>query len=498
MKKLLQVGSFGGIDADQDGLLDLCFQDHEAYLLAKDHARFIIVGRKGSGKTAIFRKLIDNDVHNTFTRGYAFTDYPWAHHDLQQSFGVPEEARYTHSWKYLILITASDLLLNLDQSQPWKPSVLDDLSKLEAFLVDSYGSKQPDVTRLFTPGSRLRINPSLGIPGTGATVGASLEQLPISDLPGHFQEVNRTIATSVMRVLNPEFNYHICFDQLDLGFDSDSRQYSDRLTGLILAARDLSHLAANCGKKFSVSVFLRDDIFQRLRFEDKNKIAENCMSRIEWDSERTQWTLKDLMEKRFGQALEIDSSGSWNVVFDESHEMPRRQTKYQHILDRTFRRPRDIIKFCNLVLSEYKRRGGSSSGKFENQDVANARPAYSDYLLNELDDEIFKHVSQYEEYLEVLKGLGTLQFSRADFEGSFSARVHHPANGAAPTDALKALFDFSVVSFLRVGGGSGGSQYVWRYLDSRAQFDETAETFRVHPGFKEVLGLKLGGSGEDD
>jgi hypothetical protein len=32
MKSLLDIESFGGIDADTDFLLDECFEDHEAYL----------------------------------------------------------------------------------------------------------------------------------------------------------------------------------------------------------------------------------------------------------------------------------------------------------------------------------------------------------------------------------------------------------------------------------------------------------------------------------
>ena len=47
--------------------------------------------------------------------------------------------------------------------------------------------------------------------------------------------------------------------------------------------------------------------------------------------------------------------------------------------------------------------------------------------------------------------------------------------------------------YLKLGGRGGGSEYVWRYLDPRARFDEKAETFWVHAGFKEALDLKTGG-----
>ncbi len=75
-KELKTVDSFGGIDADADELLDDSFQDHEAYVAAKEHRGFLIIGRKGSGKTAIFRKLITTRSHDVFSFGHTFSDYP--------------------------------------------------------------------------------------------------------------------------------------------------------------------------------------------------------------------------------------------------------------------------------------------------------------------------------------------------------------------------------------------------------------------------------------
>ena len=49
---LQDIRDFGGTDADADELLRECFQDHPAFLAARAHARFLVVGRKGSGKAA--------------------------------------------------------------------------------------------------------------------------------------------------------------------------------------------------------------------------------------------------------------------------------------------------------------------------------------------------------------------------------------------------------------------------------------------------------------
>lgn len=485
MLAITEVDNFGAIDADADELLRVCFQDHPAYLAAKNNKKFLILGRKGSGKTAIFKRFLTERSAHEFAYGHSFDDYPWQHHDLQAQTGVPEERRYFHSWKYLTLMGLAKILLNVDQSQPWSDDSFDSVQALEDFVVDSYGTRDPDVRQLFSPDKELRFKGTFKLP----FVEVSGERVRIKDLPPHIQEVNRVIQEHILRALNPDNSYYICFDQLDLGFAKSDAPYSQRLIGLILAARDLFLSARERGKKLNVVIFLRDDIYQDLQFEDKNKVTENFSELVEWGESGGGLTLKRLMESRFSRVLSDNSHPhiTWDMVFDENREMPSRQTKYKHICDRTFLRPRDIIKFCNEVLKQYKNPHFQTGSQFDNQVIHEARSGYSDYLLNELDDEIAKHVPQYKEYLEVVKELGSVQFSLDNFSETWSRRAS--LTGVDPVFALGQLFEFSVVGYLKPGGRGGGSEYVWRYRDPRARFNSSSEVFRVHPGFKEALDL---------
>ncbi len=498
MKSLMSIENFGAIDADNDDLLLECFEDHEAFIDLLNFKKNLVIGKKGAGKTAIFKEMLVRKAPDYFCFGHTFSDYPWHYHDKQARIGIPDFDKYTHSWKYLILLTASKIILNQDQSLPHDDVSMEHMIKIEKFIVDTYGSRDPDITQIFTPSKRLRLKPNFEIDWKVLKAGVSPELVPMEELPTVIQEVNDNLINYVLTCLNPRHKYYICFDQLDLGFDPEDKEYSNRLIGLLLACRDINIKAKEKGVNLFVAVFLRDDIYNILHFEDKNKITENFVSLIEWDTGRTQKTLKALMDKRFNKLLSDSQTEkiTWEDIFDETKEMTGHQSKYRHILDRTYLRPRDIIKFCNTILQQYQRRIQQTTHdidnpKFDNYDIHQSKIEYSNYFLNELDDEIHKHIPDYNDYLELFKALGIMQFKRTEFISVFEERKINFPHVNNPIQILKDLFDYSVVGFYRAGGGGyGGSEYIFKYNEPRAQFDESSPKYRLHLGLVDVLGLK--------
>lgn len=154
------ISKFGAVDADTDEILLECFQDHEAYTQARDHKKFLIIGRKGSGKTAIYKKIVSSTAWGKFCHGHSFSDYPWFHHDKQRKQGVPDNECFRYSWEYVILISISKIIIN-EAAEPWSDEALEHMSRLEAFLIDTYGTRSPELNRIFSPETKLKLKPSL-------------------------------------------------------------------------------------------------------------------------------------------------------------------------------------------------------------------------------------------------------------------------------------------------------------------------------------------------
>jgi len=488
VKKLSEVKNFGGTDADGDSLLLECFEDHPAYTAILNHDKFCIVGRKGSGKTAIFKKILTISSYKLFSLGHTFSDYPWHHHDEQRKLGIPEEQCYVHSWTYLCLISLAKILLNKDHSISGNAAG-DEVKKIERFILDSYGNRDPDVSRIFSPNVELKLNAELGFDLKVLKGGAKVDTVKMKDLPVIIQEVNSNLKSAIIKVLNPDFDYYILFDELDLGFTKNTNDYALRLIGLLLAAKALNNYAKTNNKRLTIGIFLRDDIYEELKFEDKNKITENNLASVFWDHGANHKTLKGLMEKRFKASLQATKYVKWEEIFDEDHTMTGHQSKYNYITDRTFLRPRDIIKFCNETLLCFQ--DDSDKLKFENPHLQSAEINYSEYLYRELEDEIHKHVPNYEIYFSILKNLESLNFTKKDFcQAMDQCRSLFVQTDESFEHIARILFDFSVIGYLSTGGRGGGADYVWKYKDQRSKFHETATQFKVHPGFKEVFSLK--------
>jgi hypothetical protein len=278
------------------------------------------------------------------------------------------------------------------------------------------------------------------------------------------------------------------FDELDHGLSQLDESKKLMLVGLILAARSLRIETRDNMTSINPVIYLRSDLWEELDFSDKNKISQTHAIHLEWNEK----TLRDLVEERL--VAKLERKAEWDDIVDEGL-IRGSQPKWNHILARTFLRPRDVIKFLNESLVEAKRRNDDPL-LLTNKDIVNAREAYSSYLKSELDDEILPHWPCWEEALQACSAISTITFERDAFEKQYSTR-RSAQNHAGVDDALQLLYSFSVIGYEK-RSGYGGSSWVFQYSDPQAGWDRSATRFKVHLGLKEYAKLREERSKGDD
>ena len=477
--------SFGDVAAETDAVLDY-FLATRAVEMIEDGSAFMALGRKGTGKTALVRYFTEGVQRKSGSRSLNLRGYPWNVHASRIDHGASDIEAYVSAWRYLIAIQLSSLVLEHQDS--WKSL---HSKTLEKFLNDNYGGVSPQLSEILRPArltlSKLSFSPSV----MGNQIGGiELDRRGKDHNFGvELNALTTAIMSAVINVAKDTGQRHLRlhFDELDQGMAKIDDRRAQMLVGLVLAARDVRREAENENVAVSPIVYLRTDLWDELRFSDKNKISQSTALHIVWNSEN----LLDLVENRL--KAKLGSNACWDDIA-EPDLMRGSQKKWDHILARTFLRPRDVIQFLNIVLAQAKKRNAEPT-HLTTKDIIASRDEYSRYLKQELDDEIGSHWPEWEEAIQALSAISTITFERAEFEKEYSNRRSYK-NSVTVEEALALLYRFSVIGYSR-RSGYGGSGWAFQYTDPEAGWDSGANRFKVHPGLKEYAKLREKRSGQD-
>lgn len=473
------LSTFGDIAAEDDAVLKY-FLKTPAVKKIQDGEVLLVLGRKGSGKTALVRHFTEGQGMPN-SRGLTLGEYPWKTHELKADSSVNEVSAYIESWRYLIATQIAALLLanpNVDHSSP-------DAKAIAGFFQENYGGLSPALGDILRPAKLTLSKASFEPQVMGNKLGSVVLERANANVGRELKALTDAffVAVESMGQQIGVEKVYLHFDELDRGMVTLDEARKNMLVGLILAAREVSRATSEKFVKCIPIVYLRTDIWDGLKFSDKNKITQGKSLNLEWDSD----TLADLVEERIKAATQNKSS--WNAISSPSL-MRGSQKKWAHILARTFLRPRDVISFLNIALNVALKRDRDKSVPLilENPDIVDAREKYSSYLKDELEDEIGPHWPHWEDALKTVSGLATLTFKVEQFREEYEKRKS-PGNTVSADEALAKLYEFSVIGYQKVSG-YGGSSWAFQYVNPQAGWDSAATSLKVHAGLKEVAKLR--------
>lgn len=474
---LTNFDSFGDVAAEDDAVLEYFLATNAVTRISMGDT-FLVLGRKGTGKTAIVRYFTEGHG-DVLSKSLNLRGYPWNVHAERIDHGASDIEAYVSSWRYLVAVELAALTLSHKKS-----ALADDARFLQKFLMDNYGGSQPQLSDILRP-SKLRLGKLSFAPSIMGNQlgGIDLERTSKDHQFGlELNALSSAIMDGVISVARSAgikaLSLH--FDELDQGLSRLDEPRTKMLIGLILAAREVRRDSKQHGSSINPVVYLRTDLWEELQFSDKNKISQTLALHLGWDSNGLQKLVNERLK------VKLAPGAMWENIANQEL-MRGSQTKWNHILSRTFLRPRDVIKFLNITLSEAKKRGERPAVVI-NKDIVASRDEYSSYLKAELDDEIRPHWALWDEALRACSAISTLTFERDDFRTQYESR-RSKNNEVAADEALSLLYRFSVIGYER-RSGYGGSSWAFQYTDPEAGWDNAATRFKVHLGLKEYAKLR--------
>ncbi|MCE0507182.1 hypothetical protein LR948_17570 [Roseivivax sp. GX 12232] len=475
---LRDLDSFGEVAAEDDAILLNYFLSTDTVQRVEEGGAFLVIGRKGAGKTAIVRYFTEGNERDR-SRALNLRNYPWNVHASRIDRGADAVDAYVASWRYLIAVQIAAWALENSQA-----TFNDNQRPLREFLEANYGGPRPKLSDIIRP-AKLRVR---GFNVAPQVLGNALGSVDLErgegdhNLGMELEALTQALLQSAVAVMREcrLGAFYLHFDELDAGLEEVNETRKQMLIGLILAIRGMRREMVALEAEAKPVLYLRTDLWDDLTFSDKNKITQGQSVLIEWTPDQ----LKDLVNVRLRSKLGDDVA--WGNIIDEDL-MRGSQPKWNHIVARTLRRPRDVIHFLNVALRVAKRRDDAEL-IFSNRDIVESRTDYSAYLKRELDDEILPHWRRWEEALQTLSAIATETFSAEGF-GEEYPRKKSAGNPCDAGEALRLLHRFSVIGYLK-RSGYGGSSWAFMYEEPDRGWDAHATQFKVHPGLKEHAGLR--------
>ena len=470
---LQNLDSIGEVNAEEDSVLQY-FVKTEATSKVATNRVYLVLGRKGAGKTALVRHFTKDD-NDPLQRALNLRSYAWnIHKAVADNRGTEIEA-FVASWRYVIATQAASALL-----EKYNRDVSDAARTLRDFFSQNYGDTRVDLAKIFAVKrlifSKATIEPRVAGFGAGSISFEKQEQQFGFVIDAVTDTIIEHCKTIISRNGTPLVALH--FDELDTGIEKLERDRQLMIAGLVLAAQSIRRSLGVREAKIRAFIYLREDIWQAFSFSDRNKITHGAAQLLLWTRE----TLRELVDIR------IRSISGGNFDFDDlvdDQNMPGKQSKWDYIVNRTHDRPRDVIAFINQILEARR----DKAAKITNADMVAARPRYSSYFKGEVEDEIRAHWPEWEEALQAIGDIGYLTFEREDFIERYNKRVSKGNTVKDGARALEMFFNYSIIAYLRPRP-RGGTDWIWKYKQPDQNFDANAERFKVHTGLQDYANLR--------
>lgn len=347
------------------------------------HAR-LVVGRKGSGKTALFYGIRSDLNPARRRRSYLVLDLKPEGHQfatlrelvLQHLTQGMQQHTLTAFWHYLLLLEIANKLIDLEARSAYRsPSNLARFNSLrEEYARHVDPETEADFSeRLMALVSRLVDQ----FPGT--TQERSPSQLTALVYATDIKELQ----AMVVERLREGDGLWILFDNIDKSFPTHGLTSTDVLIVrcLLEATRKLQRSLDRLGVPCSTNVFLRRDVFDHLIDQTPDRGKEPYAS-LDWTDTAL---LQELLVRRIRYEvpeLTGEFEETWSRLFDPH---VRAESSFAYVTSRTFLRPRDLLNFVRKCIQIAVSRGHS---RVEQEDILAAENEFSEDMLKELQYEI--------------------------------------------------------------------------------------------------------------
>lgn len=450
------------------------YEDYHDLIAQLSNEKFIIIGKKGSGKSA-FAEYIDlksQEEPNLFSKFIRGADCSLEKLvQLGDSSGNSVDAQSLFKW----LIYTNILKLFLTNEAAKSSGKFEQLNQ---FLKKNSGYieiNEYEIKELVSKGG-WEVSTDHFARFARAKMSKDVE---IKSGKAHFSKLLPSLERVITSVLKSESDrendnsYVIFFDDLDVGFHGQDQSSCDALVSLIRVARQINkEIFSKNGIDGKVVLLIRDDVetFLVNKYPDTAKIFSSYSVKVRWfqgasyssGNEDSQF-IKQFINKRivyaFNKAgLSVNETDPWSSLVSDDIGFERSSFKY--ILNSTLFRPRDLLLFFKPI------ENGAYNFPISFHQYQNLATIYVDELAKEIKNELASFYNNNEIEM-IFNSLGEMSKFRPNYAEAVDI-VKNNCNSQRPEAVLEDLFDRSVI-------GNYDQNSDWYYFKYREEVGSSVQ-----------------------
>lgn len=432
------------------------FEDFLDILSQLNNEKFIVTGRKGSGKSAIGEYLysIAYNEPNLFATFIKKSDI-----DIERIVQIGEKQGLSVQpellFKWVILTQLLKLICQNENT-----SKLKEKKDLNLFLERNRGFidiKNAEVSEIIKENG-VQVNLEYFKRFYTAT---GSKKWTIKESKAEFYKLLPYLEETILNIMKQDTdnNYILIFDDLDIGYSRKSESSLNSLAELLRVAKYYNNEVFGRNSIISkIVILLRNDIAKHLFFNaDTAKIFASYAVELNWfeeayRSQEDNLKLKQFINKRIRANFErkgwFVGEKPWEAFINEAEFIPygsNNKSSFKYIIDHTFFRPRDLILvFKDLDLYKFKIPLGRT-------DINILLGNYSTLIISEIQNELTA-IFTPDEINSIFHILKRYEDKRPFTYTSLKLNLENAGFAINAEEVIEELFFYSLIGNMKESG----------------------------------------------
>jgi hypothetical protein len=437
--------------------------------LIKDD-KFLILGYKGSGKSAIGERLglLQDRRRELYVKLLDLEEFPFRAFGRIVGGSLETEARYPVAWSWLLLVT-----------------LLDSFSIDERLISTDDQDLEPVLTILrqlgLLPAVKIK---ELALTSSKRSIKAQIPKLVEGALEQTYQggDVFAQVAALLKRLMlgfKTPNRHLLIIDGLDDILTRRNVQY-DSLAALVNEIDRLNADFQLAGVPCKILLLCRTDLFERLPSANKNKVRQDYTIELDWYQDPRE-PEKSRLLRLIGLRAELAGAKPDPIDAYFPTKLEDRPIK-SFLLDHTRHTPRDLIKLLTSI------QGFATSRNLSKNQVLNGLRHYSlFYFRQEIEDELVGYLTdeERENAIPLLAAVRAREFNLGRLRAASLTASNWQSLDIEKI--LRVLFDCSAIGNVQYRG-KNTTYFTFKYRNrmSTLNFDES---ILIHRGLWKSMNL---------